>query len=92
MVGGIVWFISQLGFYLCLFAGLGALPYEVFSLLAFWPLAIFSLIFPDVSFDWPMPCIISLIGWLLLTIIAASLFHILTSCRKQKIRDERPVA
>jgi hypothetical protein len=80
-VGGIIWFVSQLGFYICLFAGgaLGALPYNFFCVLAFWPFGIVSLCFPDGFSDalqWPLLNIISLVGWLLLAVIATSLFHL----------------
>ena len=77
VVGGIGWFISQLGFYICLFAGgaLGAVTYEFFSVVAFWPLAFFTLFGSSESLQWPMLNIISLIGWLLLALIPALMFH-----------------
>ena len=93
VVGGIAWFISQLGFYVCLFAGgaLGRLPYEFFSFLAFWPLAFLTLFGSSDSLRWPMLNIISLVGWLLLVFIAALMFHFLSGCWSRRI-DEKPIA
>jgi hypothetical protein len=91
MVGGAISFVSQVGFYFCNFTGgvWGIFPFAIvpFERLAFWPLAVFSLFFPDPLPSWLIPPIISLIGWLLLATIAASIFHIFTSCRKPKVPD-----
>jgi hypothetical protein len=94
MVGGGFWSISVACCYLCFYYApvLGVLPSFFFSVFAFWPMMLFSFYFPDVFSGGLMPYIISLIGWLLLATIAASLLHILMSCIKRKVRDERPVA
>jgi len=94
--GVIIWFISDAGFYFCLLAGgpFGRYLYEPFSLLAFWPLAIVSLVFPEYvtnRLEWPMPCIISLIGWLVFTMLVAILFQAVSGRRGLKPHDENKV-
>src|SRR5208282_5843997 len=93
--GGVVWLMSVFGYYICLFEGssvFGALTFKIVTLLAWWPLGVFVWMFPLASFSLLTGFCISLIGWMLLAIIAALLFQLLSRCTKQIIRDERPVA
>jgi len=83
--------ICQGGFYVCLFAGgaLAGLPYTVFSFLAFWPLALLTLMNTSDRIRWPMLNILSMIGWVVLAILAALMFHIFTNwCRRRF--DKKP--
>ena|SRR5688500_10320383 len=92
-VGAIASTISQLGFYLCFFAGgsVRLLAYEFCSVLAFWPVAFVTLFGASESFQWPMLNIISFLGWLLLAFIVALMFHFMAGCLSRKT-DEKPVA
>jgi hypothetical protein len=41
--------------------------------------------------EWPMPCIISLIGWLVFTMLVAILFQAVSGRRGLKPHDENKV-
>jgi hypothetical protein len=69
---------------------IGRFVYLPFSWLANWPQAIFSLFLPRTlpgwysSFAWPIDCAVSLIGWLLIGIVAACLFHFISRRRGKR--------
>jgi len=94
MVGGVIGFCFQLGFYFSWFAN-SSFGYDFFSSVAFWPLAILSLFFADAMPSWlefPILNFVSLAGWSLLAVVCMSPFYFISCCRKQRIRNEKPVA
>lgn len=88
IVDGLGWIAAQLGFYLCLLLPAFAKAYEFFSLLAFWPVAISTLFFPEGlpgSMSWPVLNLIALVGWLLVAVVIAAAYHFLSKCVNDRI-------
>lgn len=81
-IGGvIIWFIA------CVGTGLYLPP---FIILCGWPLMLLHLLFPATlpdwfyEFAWPIDCLVSLIAWLLLAVLAAAVSHWILALRSRK--------
>jgi hypothetical protein len=92
-----VWFLSLAGLLFCFFTYqiIGRFFYLPFFWLASWPQAILSLFLPKKLpewysiYAWPIGCAVSLTGWLLIGIVAISLFHFIARrCGKRLSRHD----
>ena len=87
-----VWFFSQAGLLFCFFTYqiIGRFMYLPFYWLASWPQEILFLFLPKTlpewygMIAWPIGCAVSLVGWLLVGIVAAGLSHFITGRRGKK--------
>ena len=88
-----MWFIAQAGELFCFFTYqiIGKYVYLPFFWLASWPNMLVQPIYPKTMpewmqrWSWPISCGISLIGWLILSAMAALIAHRVLASRRQDV-------
>jgi hypothetical protein len=83
--------VAQVGLLFCFFSYtlVGKYIYSPFYWLSNWPNMLFQPLFPKTlpdwleGFGWPLSCLISLIGWVMLAGFVAIIIHVLSLSRSQ---------